>query len=64
MATRDVIVVGASAGGVEPLRCMAAGLPQDLSASVFVVLHVAPDRPSTLARLLDRAVPLRATSAE
>jgi chemotaxis response regulator CheB len=33
---RDVVVVGASAGGVEALRVMAAGLP----AAILVVPHM------------------------
>jgi two-component system, chemotaxis family, protein-glutamate methylesterase/glutaminase len=64
MANRDVIVVGASAGGVEPLRRMARSLPPNLPASVLVVLHVSPDQPSALAQVLDRAGPLRAVDAE
>jgi two-component system, chemotaxis family, protein-glutamate methylesterase/glutaminase len=64
MATRDVIVVGASAGGVEPLQRMAASLPPDLPASVFVVLHLASHQPSSLPEVLDRAGPLRAAGAE
>jgi two-component system, chemotaxis family, protein-glutamate methylesterase/glutaminase len=57
---RDIIVIGASAGGVEALRSLAAGLPADLPAAVFVVLHLAPDAPSILPDLLSRAGPLPA----
>jgi two-component system chemotaxis response regulator CheB len=64
MTTRDIVVVGASAGGVEPLRRLAADLPPDLPASVFVVLHVSPDQPSMLAQVLDRSGPLPAAAAE
>ena len=39
-ANRDIIVVGASAGGLEALRLLLADLPADLPAAVFVVLHV------------------------
>src|SRR5262245_62239712 len=64
MATRDIVVVGASAGGVEPLRAMARELEEDLPAAVFVVLHVAADQPSALAEVLDRAGPLPALAPE
>jgi two-component system, chemotaxis family, protein-glutamate methylesterase/glutaminase len=64
MATRDVIVVGASAGGVEPLRRMASDLPPDLPAAVLVVLHLAANQPSALAEVLDSAGSLPAKTAE
>jgi two-component system chemotaxis response regulator CheB len=57
-------VVGASAGGIAPLKTLAAGLPADLPASVAVVLHVSPDAPSRLPQILAHAGPLRATHAE
>ena len=37
---QDIVVVGASAGGVEALQVLTAGLATDLPASVFVVLHI------------------------
>jgi two-component system chemotaxis response regulator CheB len=63
MPNKDVVVVGGSAGGLEALRDIVAGLPRDLPASVFVVLHSAPDSPGLLAEILDRAGPLPATHA-
>ena len=52
---RDVIVVGASAGGVDALRTLAGGLPAGLPAAVFVVLHVSPEGGSVLPEILSRS---------
>jgi two-component system, chemotaxis family, protein-glutamate methylesterase/glutaminase len=48
MDTRDTIVIGASAGGVQALITLVANLPADLPAAVFIVLHVSPTVPSLL----------------
>lgn len=37
--TRDVIVIGGSAGALAPLRAIMRALPKDLPASVYVVVH-------------------------
>lgn len=63
MLTHDIIVVGASAGGVEPLIELVGGLPADLPAAVFVVLHVPPHSPSHLPEILSRRGPLPAAHA-
>jgi two-component system, chemotaxis family, protein-glutamate methylesterase/glutaminase len=60
MANRDIVVVGASAGGVDALRTLAAGLPPDWPGSLFVVLHMAPEGPSVLSAILRSAGPLPA----
>jgi two-component system chemotaxis response regulator CheB len=55
---RSLVVVGASAGGVEVLQRLASGLPADFPATLCVVLHISPGSRSMLAAILDRAGPL------
>jgi two-component system chemotaxis response regulator CheB len=64
MPDHDLIVIGASAGGVEALQNLAAGLPHDLPAAVCIVLHLSPTGPSFLAEILSRAGALPATQVE
>jgi two-component system chemotaxis response regulator CheB len=54
-AARDIVVVGASQGGVQALSQLTAGLPADFSATVFVVMHALPSRRSLLPHILGRA---------
>jgi two-component system chemotaxis response regulator CheB len=60
MATKDIIVIGASAGGVEALQRLCAALPADLPACVFVAQHLSPSSKSLLPLLLNRVGPLHA----
>src|SRR3954447_20814192 len=62
-AQRDIVVMGASAGGVETLAELVSGLPAEFPASIFVVLHVLPTAHSVLPEILDRAGPLPAAAA-
>jgi two-component system chemotaxis response regulator CheB len=58
MAERDIIVIGASAGGVEALRHLVQCLPDRLRASMFVTMHFPSHGTSMLPRILSRAGPL------
>ena len=49
---RDIVVIGASAGGVDALLELVSGLPADLPSAVFVVLHTAAGFASSLPELL------------
>ena len=60
---KDIIVVGASAGGIEALRMLTGALPADLSASLFIVVHTSPETPGLLAGILNRSGKLPATNA-
>lgn len=60
MANRDIIVVGASAGGVPALIELVRNFPPGLKASVFVVLHVSPHLPSQLPQIITRSGYLKA----
>lgn len=51
----DIIVIGASAGGVEALKELFRGLPAGFRASLFVVLHITPLLPSHLPEILNTA---------
>lgn len=63
MASRDIIVVGASAGGFEAIQKLVVGFPADLPAAVFVTVHVTARSDAILAHQIDRSGLLRAASA-
>ena len=63
MRNHNIVVVGASAGGVDALQTLFSQFPADLQASFFVVLHVPPDSPGLIANLIDRASLLKAVVA-
>jgi two-component system chemotaxis response regulator CheB len=51
---RDIVVIGASAGGVEAVSSLIEALPRDLAAAVFVVVHFPPHTTSVLPRIITR----------
>lgn len=40
MSNRDIVVIGGSSGAVVPLKEVLGGLPPDIPAAIFVVLHI------------------------
>lgn len=58
MIGHDIIVIGASVGGVDALPRLVGSLPADLPASVFVVLHTSPQGPRLLPEIIRRAASL------
>ena len=60
MARKDIVVVGASAGGMEALQRLVERLPRDFPAAVFIVWHLSPGAKSMLPQILSKAGPLKA----
>ncbi len=60
----DIIVIGFSAGGMEPLIRLVAELPADLAAALFIVHHFPANSISALPSILRRAGPLPAAHPE
>ena len=60
MAVEDLVVVGASAGGIEALGALVSTLPKDFPAPIVIAQHLDPSRPSSLRAILERrsAVPV------
>ena len=60
---RDIVVIGGSAGAFECVCEVLKGLPEDLPASVFVVVHV-PETNSSLSGVLARCGKLSVATAK
>lgn len=60
MPGHDIIVIGASAGGVQALADLVGDLPAGLPASVFIVMHLAPFSTSAMPSILCRSGQLQA----
>lgn len=58
-----VILIGASAGGVEAITSLVRALPADLDAPILIVVHMPRGGSSRLAEVVGRAGPLPAVQA-
>src|SRR5262249_3665553 len=63
MSGRNIIVIGASAGGIPALRTLFRTLEANLAASIFVVLHIPAQRVSFLPEVLQTQTSLPIASA-
>ncbi len=63
MGNRDILAIGASAGGFDALRFLASQFASDLPASILITIHLSARFPSRLDELLTQVGPLKATFA-
>lgn len=63
MPVRDIVVLGFSAGGIEPLLRLVGALPADFPGAAFVVHHFPPQSVSALPNILRRASALDVAQA-
>lgn len=63
MSNRDIIVIGASTGGLSVLKAIVRELPKDLPAAVFVVWHMSADAYGLLPFVLEKENTLPAANA-
>lgn len=63
MEKRNIIVIGASAGGFEAIKKLMADLPTDLDAAIFIVWHMSPDVRGILPQVINRQKKILAANA-
>jgi len=61
---RDIVVIGASAGGIEAIGKLLHDLPADIPASLFVVLHITAAMVSHLPQVWNRTSSLLVIEAK
>jgi two-component system chemotaxis response regulator CheB len=61
---RDIVAIGASAGGIEAILKILGELSADFPASVFVVIHLSPESKSVLPEIIFRKTGFRAVHPE
>lgn len=59
----SVVGIGASAGGLEACTRLLRAMPPDTGMAFVLVQHLAPDRESALAEILNRATPMPVAEA-
>lgn len=64
MKKRNIIVMGASAGGSEAIKKVINGLPANLDAAIFIVWHISPDTAGILPSIINKLGKLPASNAK
>lgn len=62
-STYNIIVIGASAGGMEAIKALIGGLPKDFPHPIFIVWHMSPEVHGVLPQVLSRIDGLPAANA-
>lgn len=60
----EIVALAASAGGIRALSRVIAGLSEEIPAALVIVLHLDPDHPSHLSKILARATTIPVKEAE
>lgn len=60
---RSLVVIGASAGGLEALERLFDNFPEDTGAAIIVIQHLSPDHKSMMATLLGRHTKMEVVTA-
>ncbi len=63
MARRDIIVMGASVGGLSTVSSILATLPWDFAATIFVLIHTSDEGPGLLPKIFNRCSKLPVVEA-
>jgi two-component system chemotaxis response regulator CheB len=63
MKSRQIVVVGMSAGGIEALQKLVAQIPAEFAGTIFIATHLAPDHTSRLPQILQPVSRLSAVRA-
>lgn len=64
MNRRDLVVIGASIGGIETIPRLLSQLPADFPAAVLIAQHLSPGRESRLAEIFDSGCALPVLEAK
>ena len=63
-AAFDVVAIAASAGGLQALSLVLAGLPENFPAAILIVQHLDPRHRSLMADILGRRTALKVKQAQ